>query len=99
MPHVVWQAACAVALSACLTAPLSAENQWVKARLGSFETISESGRKTAIQGLSEFEQFRYALGSAMGKSDLKLDPPLRIIVFKSSQEIPPGCNGLKTGRD
>ena len=98
MPSVV-RTACAAALATCLTFPLLAENQWVKARLGSFETVSDNGRKTAIQGLSQFEQFRYALGSAMGKPDLKLDPPLRIIVFKNAQEIPPGCKGLQTGRD
>ena len=98
MPSVV-RAACAAALATCLAGSLFGENQWVKARLGSFETISDNGRRTAIQGLSQFEQFRYALGSAMGKADLKLDPPLRIMVFRNSQEIPQGCTGLKTGRD
>lgn len=94
--HAVWVFAAATCYTA---APCFAENQWIKARLGSFETISDNGRRTAIQGLSQFEQFRFALGSAMGKSDLKLDPPLRIIVFKNAQEIPQGCSGLKTGRD
>ncbi len=72
---------------------------WVKARLGSFETISDAGRRSAIQALSQFEQFRFALGAAMGKPDLRLDPPLRIVVFKSAQEMPPGCDTVHTGRE
>jgi tetratricopeptide (TPR) repeat protein len=85
-------------LSLSLTC-FGADSQWVKARLGSFETISDTGRKSAIQSLSQFEQFRFALGSAMGKPDLRLDPPLRIIVFKNAQEMPPGCDTVHTGRD
>jgi tetratricopeptide (TPR) repeat protein len=79
---------------------LSAETQWVRARLGSFETISDNGRHAAIQGLSQFEQFRFALGSVMGVSDLRLDPPLRILVFRNAQEMASqNCAGFQTGRD
>src|ERR1700690_2263900 len=87
------------ALVAFSLAGFAADAQWVKARLGPFETISDPGRRSAIQALSQFEQFRFALGTAMGKPDLKLDPPLRIIVFKNAQEMPPACTGLLTGRD
>ena len=91
---------CAVILAAAfLPIPASADSQWVKARLGSFETISDNGRRSAIQALSQFEQFRFALVAAMGKPDLKLEPPLRIVVFKNAQEMPPACTGLLTGRD
>jgi tetratricopeptide (TPR) repeat protein len=77
-----------------------AETQWVRARLGSFETISDNGRKSAIQGLSQFEQFRYALGAVMGQTDLRLDPPLRILVFRNAQEMASSdCGGFRTGRD
>jgi len=85
--------------AAFLPDPARADSQWIKARLGSFETISDNGRRSAIQALSQFEQFRFALGAAMGKPDLKLDPPLRIVVFKNAQETPPACTGLLTGRD
>jgi tetratricopeptide (TPR) repeat protein len=90
-----------VCLSALYGAALhGADTQWVQARLGSFETISDSGRHAAIQGLSQFEQFRYALGSAMGVADLQLDPPLRILVFRNAQELASqGCAGFQTGRD
>jgi hypothetical protein len=79
---------------------VSAEPRWIKARLGSFEAISDDGRRSATQALSQFEQFSFALGSVMGQADLRLDPPLRIIVFKNAQELRAQCPpGLVTGRD
>lgn len=79
---------------------LLAESQWVRARLGPFEAVSDDGRAPAIQALSQFEQFRYALGAAMGQADLRLDPPLRIIVFHDAREMAAqGCDGMHMGRD
>ncbi|HXJ43692.1 MAG TPA: hypothetical protein VNH18_30695, partial [Bryobacteraceae bacterium] len=90
----------AIVMAMAVPGLASAENQWIKARLGSFETISDNGRKTAIQGLSQFEQLRFVLGAAMGKPDLKLDPPLRILVFKDPKELAAqGCKGFQEGRD
>ncbi len=99
MPWLV----CAIAL---LTIPeggrLAAADSgnWVRAKLGPFETISDSGRPAAIQTLSQFEQFRYALGVAMGVQDLRMDPPLRILVFRDAREMAVhGCEGIHMGRD
>src|SRR5580698_6911685 len=79
---------------------VSAEPRWIKARLGSFEAVSDDGRRSATQALSQFEQFSFALGSVMGQPDLRLDPPLRIIVFKNAQELKAQCPpSLVTGRD
>ena len=79
---------------------LFAADQWVKARLGPFESISNDGRTSAVQTLSQFEQFRYALGSVMGQADLRMDPPLRILVFREAREMAAqGCEGLHMGRD
>src|SRR5580704_18922468 len=81
-------------LSVLATLPMtgvSAEPRWIKARLGSFEAISDDGRRSATQALSQFEQFSFALGSAMGQPDLALDPPLLIIVFKSDSEMQAQC--------
>jgi len=79
---------------------VQADGQWIRARLGGFETISDDGRKAAIQGLSQFEQFRHVLGVAMGKADLSLDPPVRILVFKDLKELAAqGCKGWQEGRD
>jgi len=75
------------ALSVLVTLPVigvSAEPRWIKARLGSFEAISDDGRRSATQALSQFEQFSFALGTVMGQAELRLDPPLRIIVFKNA---------------
>src|SRR5580658_1007002 len=62
-------AACPLALlMAAMTAPPAlAEPRWIKARIGSFEAISDDGRKPALQALSQFEQFSFALGTALGK--------------------------------
>jgi hypothetical protein len=79
---------------------LAADPHWIRARLGPFESISDDGRKPAIQALSQFVQFSFALGTAMGKPDLKLDPPVRVIVFKTRQELEAQCGaGLRVGRD
>ncbi len=80
--------------------PLIGAKQWIGAKLGPFEAISDDGRTAAIQALSQFEQFRYALGNAMGQQDLRLDPPLRIIVFKDAKEMAAqNCDGISMGRD
>jgi len=81
-------------------AGVSAEPRWIKARLGSFEAISDDGRRSATQALSQFEQFSFALGSVMGQPELRLEPPLRIIVFKNAQELQAQCPpALVMGRD
>ena len=92
---------CVLSLLAILPAlGVSAEPRWIKARLGSFEAISDDGRRSATQALSQFEQFSFALGTVMGQPDLRLDPPLRIIVFKNVQELRAQCPpALVTGRD
>ncbi|HEX4274600.1 MAG TPA: hypothetical protein VHZ74_04565 [Bryobacteraceae bacterium] len=85
-----------------LLAPVSrsADPRWIKARFGSFEAISDDGRRSATQALSQFEQFSFALGTVMGQPDLRLDPALRIIVFKNAQELRGQCpSGLVMGRD
>ncbi len=78
----------------------AAEPHWIKARLGSFEAVSDDGRRSATQALSQFEQFSFALGSAMGKPDLALDPPPLIIVFRKEQDMRAQCPaGLSMGRN
>jgi hypothetical protein len=87
-------------LAAFAVSGISADPRWIKARLGSFEAISDDGRRSATQALSQFEQFSFALGSVMGQPDLRLDPALRIIVFKNAQELRAQCPPvLVVGRD
>jgi hypothetical protein len=92
---------CALALLAALQpASAFAETKWIKARLGAFEAISDDGRKPATQALSQFAQFSYALGTVLGQPELRLEPPLRIIVYKNAQELQAQCSPpLRTGRD
>src|SRR3954463_2716239 len=94
------QASCAFVFGISFLVPArAADPQWIRARLGFFESISDRGRKAAIQGLSQFEQFRYALGAVMGQADLKLEPPLRILIFGKAQEMAAqGCKGLMAAR-
>jgi hypothetical protein len=93
-------ASAATLLVFSLTPTVFAESKWVRARLGSFEAISDEGRNSAVQALSQFEQFRFALGSAMGQTELRLDPPLRIVVFRNDKELAAsGCSGLQQGRE
>ena len=91
---------CAVTLLTCLPAT-AAEPHWIRARLGPFEAISDDGRKPAVQALSQFVEFSFALGTVLGQPDLKLDPPVRIIVFKTAQDLAVHCPAetLRTGRD
>src|SRR5579872_1268144 len=87
-------------LAAFAAGAFGADPHWIKARLGSFEAISDDGRHAATQALSQFEQFRFALGSVLGQPDLRLDPPLRIIVFRNAQEMQSQCPpGMIEGRD
>jgi hypothetical protein len=92
---------CVLAVFAAASAiPAFAEPRWIKARLGSFEAVSDDGRRSATQALSQFVQFSFALGTVMGQPDLRLDPPLRIIVFKNAQELRTQCPpALRMGRD
>ena len=100
MSYGIRTALCGVLLGVLQVGGVAAEPRWIKARLGSFEAISDDGRRSATQALSQFEQFRFALGSAMGQPDLRLDPPLRIVVFKNAQELSAQCPpGLVMGRD
>lgn len=79
---------------------VSAEPRWIKARLGSFEAVSDDGRSAATEALSQFEQFSFALGTAMGQPELRLDPPLLIVVFKNAEQMRAQCpSGLSMGRD
>ncbi len=95
------RAVCWLALLAFAGGNLAdAAEQWYRAKLGPFEAISDDGRTPAIQALSQFEQFRYALGVAMGQSDLLMDPALRILVFRDAREMAAqACDGMHMGRD
>ena len=94
-------AVCALAMWVTVHSnPVQAESRWIKARLGPFEAISDDGRQTATRALNQFAQFSHAMGTAMGQPELRLNPPLRIIVFRNAQDLAANCpEGLREGRD
>ena len=63
-------------------------------RSGPFHVLSAVGDKAAREQMAQLEQFRHALGSALGKSDLHLVWPVRVLVLKN-----PGAQTLELGRD
>ncbi|HYA16195.1 MAG TPA: hypothetical protein VEF06_01950 [Bryobacteraceae bacterium] len=99
-PKFICAGAVASLLAVCPCAS-AAEAHWIRARYGPFEAISDDGRKPAVQALSQFVEFSFALGTVLGQPDLKLDPPIRIMVFKSAQDLAAHCPSerLRTGRD
>jgi Tfp pilus assembly protein PilF len=59
------------------------------------EVYTDSGNKIALEKLGFFEQFRFALGTLVGKPDLNAEPPIRLLVMKDPG-LPPA---LTVGRD
>ncbi|HNY41917.1 MAG TPA: hypothetical protein PKJ41_16060, partial [Bryobacteraceae bacterium] len=70
--------ASAVMLAAALSAP--AFGAWQEFKSGPFTVISERGEKQSRDVLAELEQFRGALGQAVGKTELKTVWPVTVVV-------------------
>ena len=66
------------------TALSSAESKWIQGRSGPVEFYSDAGNKVALDKLGYFEQFRFALGTLVGKPDLNVEPPIRLLVMKNA---------------
>ena len=62
--------------------PLFAEEKWTYVRSGPFEVWTDGGEKPARVRLVEAEQFRYALGTILGKDDLKSVWKIRFLATK-----------------
>jgi hypothetical protein len=74
---------------AILCIPPVAADHWVEVDSRPFEVMSSAGDKAAREQLDQLEQFRYALGAAIGKSDLQLLWPLRVLVSKNARATTP----------
>jgi tetratricopeptide (TPR) repeat protein len=72
-----------------------AESKWIQSRSGPVEIYSDAGNKIALEKLGFFEQFRFALGTLVGKPDLNAEPPIRLLAMKD-QSLPPS---VTLGRD
>lgn len=83
------------ALLAALFAAGPAVGAWEEARSGPFIVISDRGGNQIRETLAELEQFRGALGQAVGKDDLKTVWPVTVILDRGT----PADAFLGMGRD
>ena len=63
---------------------LAAEDHWVKFASGPFELLTDAGDREGQEATLRFEQFRYALGQALGVDGLTAPLPIRILIFKNA---------------
>jgi hypothetical protein len=68
------------------SASTAAEDRWVYLHSDGFEVFTDAGGRAGRTTLVRLEQFRYALGKILGKTDLKIDPPAQVYVFKTTAE-------------
>ncbi len=69
---------------AVLAAAAPASGAWEEAKSGPFVVISERGDRQARETLAQLEQFRGALGQAVGKTELKTVWPVTVVVDKGT---------------
>src|SRR5882762_8478282 len=74
------------ALAGLLPWMAAAQSHWVQLKSGPFELATDAGGKHARDTLGWFDQLRYVLGYMLGNQDLQTSQPIRILLFKNSQE-------------
>jgi len=65
---------------------LRADERWIEFRSGPFEVRTSAGERAGRETLAKLEQFRHALESVSGRSELQTVWPVRLLVFKSARE-------------
>ncbi len=80
----------------------AAAEDWI--RIGApekagFEVLTTAGAHAGRETLVRFEQFRHALGWITGKADLRGDLPVRVILFRKSQDARGWPEGVTVARD
>lgn len=83
------------ALLWALLATVPAAGAWEEARSGPFIVISDRGGRQIRETLAELEQFRGALGQAVGKDNLKTVWPITVVLDRGT----PADAFLGMGRD
>jgi hypothetical protein len=76
----------------CLPFLLNAEERWAEIRSGPFHVLSATGDRAAREQMNQLEQFRHALGVVLGKDDLHLLWPVRVLILKRPKQ--PSTLGL-----
>ncbi|HVX64988.1 MAG TPA: hypothetical protein VHA11_00225, partial [Bryobacteraceae bacterium] len=64
------------------------DDRWIEAQSGPFQVLSNAGEKPARETLNLLEQVRYAVGTSLGKDDLKTVWPVRVVVGKMAPVVP-----------
>src|SRR5260370_34275342 len=80
-----------------LTSASAAEDRWVYMRSDGFEVFTDAGARAGRAALVRLEQFRYALGRILGKTELAIKPPAQAYVFKAANDAARYAAGV-TGR-
>ena len=78
---------------------LSADERWSEIHSGPFEVLSAAGERQAREQMNQLEQFRHALAETLGKDDLHLIFPLRVLIFKNSKEAAQFPSAFGLARD
>jgi tetratricopeptide (TPR) repeat protein len=71
-------------LAAVLVLPVSG-GDWSQFRSGPYEIYTDAGAR-ARETLLRLEQFRHALGTVLGETDLKTDIPIRVLLFEKERD-------------
>lgn len=77
---------------------LAAADHWVRYNSGPFEVLTDAGEKAGQDTMVRFEEFRHALGTIVGETDLETPEPIRVLVFKNSKGWT-STSALTMGRD
>jgi hypothetical protein len=75
-------------LALVLALPVFGAN-WTEYKSGPFHVISDAGDRAARDRLIELEQLRHVLGVELGKNDLQLVWPLKLVLFANQREYAP----------
>jgi hypothetical protein len=78
---------------------LPAEDHWLDMKSGPFHVFTNGDDRKAREDIMYLEQFREALRVILGKEDLQLNWPVRVLVFKNAKQIPPSPAEPALGRD
>jgi hypothetical protein len=92
MRRLMRSLACCLVTAGSISA---ADTKWVQSHVGTTEIYSDGSNRTALEKLGVFEEFRFALGTLVGKPDLEISPPIRLLVSRNPSH--PGT--LIRGRD
>ena len=69
-----------------LAGAVRAEERWVWLKSDGAELFTNAGVKLGREALMRFEQFRFSLGKAIGKPDLRTVLKARIVLFRTAAE-------------